>query len=179
MRLGEMEDMARVLDLTSLTVEDLPDGGLKELDPRRIEDVVRRHVERIGPRVIVSYPSHGVSGFDDHLVTHAVVKRVFCELRERGGPSSPRRLAFTTFRDLPSGDRPLRLQTSRAEEIDCAVAVGRKELEAQRSALACYATYQEMIERMNPVRLTGDRLDFEIFQEDHDPPLEDLAAALT
>ena len=67
----EMKTVARVLDLSSLTVLDLPDSGLKELDPRDIETVIREHVETLKPHVIVSYPVHGISGFHDHLVTHA------------------------------------------------------------------------------------------------------------
>ena len=40
LRAREMECVARVYGLTELTILDLPDGRLKELDPRRIEAVV-------------------------------------------------------------------------------------------------------------------------------------------
>lgn len=78
----EMQAVAEVLDLTDLTVCDLPDSGLKHMDPRKIENVIRHHLATIQPDVLITYPVHGISGFHDHLVSHAVVKRLFCELRD-------------------------------------------------------------------------------------------------
>ena len=94
-RLAEMRKVTRVLDLPDLTVLDLPDGGLKEMDPREVEKVVLEHLQKIQPEEVATYAVHGISGFHDHLVCHAVVKRVFCEARE----SIPalRRLALVTI----------------------------------------------------------------------------------
>lgn len=186
-RLREMDAMARVYDLTGLTVLDFPDDGLKELDPRLLERAVEEHVVKVRPEVMVTHPAHGVSGFEDHLVTHAVVKRVFCDLGD--GPSAeqaPRRLAFTTLaqrqRDGEESDRPIRLRTAKDGEIDCTVRVTPEDLAAQRRALACYETYQEMIDTMDPVGYyedgQGGEMHFEIFQEDHEPPLTDLGEGL-
>ena len=66
------------------------------MDPREIEKVVEEHIKKIGPQIIVTYPVHGVSGFHDHLVTHAVVKRVYLQLRDQG-ESYLKRLAFITI----------------------------------------------------------------------------------
>ena len=95
-RYREMLEVAKVLGLSDLTVLDLPDSGLKELDPRRIETVVAEHIKRIRPDIVVSYPVHGISGFHDHLVAHAVVKRVYVQLRDRGADYL-KRLAFFTL----------------------------------------------------------------------------------
>ncbi len=177
LRLEEMEEMARVLDLSSMTVLDLPDSGLKEMDPREIETVVARHIEELRPPVIVSYPAYGISGYDDHLITHAVVKRVFCELRERPNPCL-RRLAFTTLQEVPDADRPVNLRASKPEDIDCAVPVTDEDREAQRRALDYYRSYQRVTAKIDPAALSGDRQYFEIFQEEHSPPLDDLFAGL-
>lgn len=176
-RVREMEAMARELDLSSLTVLDLPDSGLKELDPREIETDLIEHLENLRPAVVVSYPAYGISGFDDHLVTHAVVKRVFCELRERRD-GYLRRLAFTTLRAVPESDRPVNLRASRPEDIDCAMPVSDEDREAQRRALDCYRSYREVIARIDPMALSGDHQYFEIFHESHDPLLTDLCAGL-
>ncbi len=176
-RFEEMQAVAQVLDLAGLFVKDLPDGRLKEEDPIAIENVVRQIVDRIRPTVIVTYPAHGISGFEDHLVTHAVVKRLFCELQARGS-SYPRRLAFTTLETVPEGDRPLTLRTSTEDDIDCRMPVTEEGRDAQVRALNCYETYQEMIEKMRPAELLGKELVFEIYQEKHDPPLDDLLADL-
>src|SRR5205085_11203502 len=78
-RYKEMLNVAKVLDLTGMTVLDLPDSGLKEMDPRDIEKAVKSEIEKIKPDVIVTYPVHGISGFHDHLITHGIVKRVYAE----------------------------------------------------------------------------------------------------
>jgi LmbE family N-acetylglucosaminyl deacetylase len=178
-RYEEMQCVAEVLGLADLTVHDLPDGNLKELDPRAIEDVVRRHVERIRPAVVVTYPIHGISGFHDHLVTHAVVKRVFLELR-RSGTDHPKRLAFVTLTEeqAASASGVHRLSGSSPNEIDCLMEAAEEDMDTFRRALDCYVTYREMIEETG-VRDSLDRLcAFEIFGEDHEPPLDDLASGL-
>ena len=76
-RLKEMQEVARTLDLSGMTVLDLPDSGLKEMDPRDIEKVIADEMERIQPQVVVTYAVHGISGFHDNLVSQAVLKRVF------------------------------------------------------------------------------------------------------
>ena len=97
-RFKEMLKVKETLGLTGMLVLDLPDSGLAEMDPREIEKIVRDHIEKIKPDVVVSYPVHGVSGFPDHLVIHAVVKRVFLELKD-SGCDYLKRLAFNTVVD--------------------------------------------------------------------------------
>lgn len=176
----EMQRVAQVLDLTHMIVLDLPDGGLKELDPRGLEEVVRGHLDRFQPDVVVTYPAHGVSCHQDHLVTHAVVKRVFCELRSFGGGDgealwAPRRLACFT---LAKSEEPDPLHVSRDDEIDCIVEVEPVDVARARAALDCYETYQETIAQADPLRRVGERVCFEIFGESHQPPLTDLTEGL-
>jgi len=66
-----------------MIVLNLPDSGLKELDPRVIEKVIEEEIRKVKPEVIVSYAVHGISGFHDHLIAHSVVKRVFVNLKEK------------------------------------------------------------------------------------------------
>jgi len=172
MREREMRGVERELRLASLTVLDLPDGDLKEVDPIEIEAAIRLEVERLRPEVLVTYAAHGISGFEDHLVSHAVVKRVFCELRDFSG--APRRLALSTLASIPPGERPFRLSASKSEEIDVVIEAEPIDLEAQRRALDCYVTYRDVIARVDPMSVNGDRFVFEIFQERHEPPLSDL-----
>jgi len=82
-RYREMLEVGKVLDLGGLTILDLPDSGLKEMDPRKIEKAISEEIERIQPQVVVTYAVHGISGFHDHLVSHAVVKRVFVQMKEK------------------------------------------------------------------------------------------------
>jgi len=170
-RYQEMQDVAQVLDLTSLTVHEYPDGELAELDPLVLEEEVAAQIHDTAPDVVVTYPVHGVSGHPDHLVTHAVVKRVVCALR-RDGASYPSRLAFLT--PPPAPDRPSHLQHSPSSLIDCVVPVSETDLSTARDALDCYVTYRPVIDEQQPLRSVVNGVAFECFGEHHDPPLSHL-----
>lgn len=176
-RFREMQAMAAVLDLTEMTVLDLPDSGLKEMDPREIERVVREQIERMQPDVVATYAVHGISGFHDHLVTHAVVKRVFVELREQ--MASLKRLAFVTItEDNAAQSRHFHLSGSKTHEIDCVVTVDEQDAKRHHQALDCYVTFQETITQSGIKQLITPQAVFEFFQENFTPPLTDLFASL-
>lgn len=175
-RLREMACVEEVLGLASMTVLDLPDGGLKHLDPRVVEAPIAAAVDHVRPDVLVTYAVHGISGHPDHLVTHAVVKRLFCE--RRGTPGAPRWLALFTLLPPEDGQAdPMDLRTSKPEEIGCAIEVGDAEVETARRALACYETYREVIEQHDPLARIGRRIYFELFGERHQRPLGGLGAS--
>jgi LmbE family N-acetylglucosaminyl deacetylase len=179
-RYREMLAVEKTLGLSGMRVDDFPDSGLKELDPRIIERVLEEHISDIKPDIVVSYPVHGISGFHDHLIMHAVIKRVFLAMRDNGARYL-RRLAFFT---LPDNGKPLfekdwwRLKQSEEELIDCVMTLGDDDREALRAALDCYETYRETIEQTNVVEKIGDTVYFEIFGENFTPPLDNLASRL-
>ena len=176
-RYREMQCVTEVLGLSGLNVLDLPDSGLKEMDPRAIEAVVGDEIARLQPHVVVTYAVHGISGFHDHLVTHAVVKRAYVELVER--VSYLRRLAFYTITEARAEQSPhFHLNGSARKEIDCVVELSKEDVERTQRALDCYVTYQEPIERSGIREMIGERSFFELYGEDHDPPLDDLLAGL-
>ena len=177
-RYQEMQDVADTLGLTSLTVLEYPDGELAELNPLLLEDEVADHLHDTEPDVVVTYPVHGVSGHPDHLVTHAVVKRVACALRSDGAPF-PRRLAFFTLPPPPEdAERAAHLRHSPPELIDCEFSFQSTDLDTGREALYCYETYRPVIEKHQPLESVGDHLSYEIFGETHDPPLSTLLERL-
>jgi LmbE family N-acetylglucosaminyl deacetylase len=179
-RYKEMQKVEKLLGLTDMTVLNLPDGGLQEMDPRDIEKIVTEHIKKIQPQLIVSYPVHGVSGFHDHLVTHAVVKRAYTELKAKGA-TYLKRLAFVT---IPNKTEQVTIQgsfvikNSDSTVIDCAVPVTGKDVEVFKQSLGCYQTYKETIEKSGVVGMLGDKFYFEIYKEDHKPMLSDLKAGL-
>jgi LmbE family N-acetylglucosaminyl deacetylase len=179
-RIKELEKVKEVLGLASLTVYDLPDSGLKEIDPRTIEAEIQKEIERLQPAVLVSYPVHGISGFHDHLVCHAVVKRLFLQMKDDGADYL-RRLAFFTLSDDSSEharDSKFSLSTSPADLVDCIVPVSEVSHAAFHAALDCYETYQETIRQSNVRNVVSREVAFEIFGESFDPPLNDLTAQL-
>lgn len=178
-RYKEMLKVKESLKLSSMEVLDYPDSGLKELDPRILEKEVSRYIEKIEPHVVVTYPIHGASGFHDHIVTHAVVKRVFLQMRDRGAHYL-KRLAFFTMPD--SGEPTFmsngwpRLKLTEEALIDVVVPLANEDVEAMKNALLCYDTYQEMVEKTGVIEKIGRKVNFELAFEDFSPPLTDITA---
>lgn len=180
-RYKEMLKVKEVLKLASMTVLDFPDSGLKELDPRVLENVVAEHIKSIQPAIVVTYPVHGGSGFHDHLVTYAVVKRTYLGLRDSGA-AYLKRLAFFT---MPDSQKPSiqsdgwpRLKLSEAALIDCIVPLRDADIQQMKDALLCYDSYQEMVTKIGVVDKIGRYVHYEIAFENHEPPLRDLTAAI-
>lgn len=181
-RHAEMQEVARALSLASLSVLDFPDGELAELDPRVLEGAVAAHVREQRPAVVVTYAAHGISGHRDHLVSHAVVKRVFCQLRGEESADYLRRLALFTLdgetsEDAPS-DRPAHLTGSAEARIAARVHFSDEDRVRAEDALDAYETYQAVIEKHQPLDHVAGGVCFELFQEAFDAPLGDLFEAL-
>lgn len=176
-RFREMQCVEQVLNLSGMKVLDLPDSGLKEMNPIDIEKVIRDHIHHIKPDVLVTYAVHGVSGFEDHLVTHAVVKRVYCELKG-DATGYPRRLALFTHYAEEEVQSKFNLKSSKKEEIDCWVATDDKDRQAFLEALDCYETYQQVIEDSGVKQAVGNSVPFEIFGEEFGPPLDNITDRL-
>ncbi|MEX0593346.1 MAG: PIG-L family deacetylase [Balneolaceae bacterium] len=175
-RKKEMEAVQKVLDLAGMNVCSLPDNELKEMDPRVIEHVIEKEIEQVQPDILVTYAVHGVSGFHDHLVTHAVVKHLFCRMREEG--RGARRLALFTRRGETDTKGSFRLEASTDEEIDLLVHCSEADMQAFHKALDCYETYKEVIEKSGVRRVVDNIVPFELFQETFDPPLTDITDQL-
>lgn len=172
----EMLAVRKTLDLTDMRVLDFPDGTLKELDPWAIESAVREEILRVRPHVVVTFPVHGISGFHDHIVTYTTVTRAYLELR---GAERPwlQRLAYFTLVTAPE-KFPWHVNVTKPEEIDCAFDVTDQDMERFHQALDCYVTYAEVIAATKIHEVFGKDVQFEIFREDHKPPLPDLFAGL-
>ena len=113
------------------------------------------------------------------MVCHAVVKRAYVELRERA--PYLKRLAFWTIRaeSAAQASELFHLTGSKAEDIDVVMTVDEVDVEKQQQALDCYVTYQTTIEQAGARRNIPREAVFEIYQEAHDPPLDDLLGKLT
>jgi LmbE family N-acetylglucosaminyl deacetylase len=180
-RYREMLEVKKALGLSGMTVLDLPDSGLKEMDPRDIEKVIEEEIKKIKPDVVVSYAVYGVSGFHDHLVMHAVAKRVFLQMKNDGADYL-KRLAFFTLskEDLEKkkDTNAFNIQSSPDELIDCKTPITEEDKNKMRAGLDCYVTFQETIKNVGVGDMFGDVISFEIFGEDHKPPLKDICEKL-
>ena len=172
-RKEEMQCVAETLGL-DLTVLDYPDGGLQDLDPRDLENVIERKIKAVKPDVVVTYDYHGNSVHPDHVVTHAVVKRAYRAACDEMAGRSPRRLAFFTLVEGEIADNPVGLQGTPRERIGAVVTFSDEDRQKAEDALACYETYAEVIEEHQPLRQVEGGVAFALFQEDHPAPLDSL-----
>lgn len=176
-RFQEMKCVEKVLGLTGMTVLDLPDSNLKNLDPIDIEDVIETHIKSVQPDILITYAVHGISGFHDHLVCHAVVKRVFCKMRKTQGSGLKRLALFTRMGEVDLNGK-FRLEVSSDEEIDCVVRCNDEDMKKFNLALDCYETYKEVIEASGVREVVTNEVPFEFFQESYKPPAGNVAAGL-
>jgi len=176
-RFNEMKDVARYLGLTAMNVLNLPDSGLKELDPRVIEKVIEEEIRKVKPEVIVSYAVHGISGFHDHIIAHSVVKRVFVNLKEK--TNYLKRYAMLTLSEEDAAKVTFfKVHGSKPDEIDCIITVSEEDIEAAKGSLDYYKTYKETIENSGIKEHLSRFVYFELFMEKFDPPINDLFAGL-
>lgn len=176
-RYKEMLDVAKVLNLSGMTVLDLADSGLKKMDPRDIEKVIKNEIEKIKPVVIVTYPVHGISGFHDHLISHAVVKSVYCDMKDSS--DYLKRLAFHTItEDTAKKVTHFRISGSSDEDIGCIYEVDDIDIENAKKALDCYVTFKDTIDAVGIKNQISNQVYFEIFNEKNDNKLKNLFEGL-
>jgi Uncharacterized proteins, LmbE homologs len=175
-RYRELLDVSRTLDLSGIRILSLPDSELKELDPGTIEKPIRDEILRVEPHVVVTFPIHGISGFHDHVVTHFAVTRVYLDLH---GDVRPwlQRLAFFTVVSAPE-QFPWHVNVTAPAEIDCVLEVTDSDMKQFHRALDCYVTYADVIGQTRIHEIFDRNVHFELFREDHKPPLTDLCEVL-
>ncbi len=177
-RYKEMQCVEKILGLSGMTVLNLPDGELKNINPIKIEKEIIQHIHKIKPDVVVTYAVHGVSGFHDHLITHAVVKRAFCELKENTKINYPKRLALYTRSGEIETSGKFRLEASTDKEIKYTEICSDGDMVKFQDSLDCYKSYKEVIEASNVRNVVTNKVPFEIFGEEFKTPLKSLADQL-
>lgn len=172
-RYKEMLNVEKVLNLNGMTVLDLPDSGMKEMDPREIEKVIREEIKRLEPDVVVTYAVHGISGFHDHLICHGIVKRVFVEMKDNA-PYLKRLAFFTITEEAAKQQTYFKISGSTDEEIDVVFEVDEIDMQNAIKALDCYVTFRDTINATNIKAQIPRNVVFEIYREKHEPKLNDI-----
>ena len=66
------------------------------------------------------------------------------------------------------------MNITKPEEIDCAFDASEADMERFHKALDCYVTYADVVAATRIHEVFGKDVYFEIYREDHKPPLRDL-----
>jgi len=176
-RFKEMLDVEKILSLSSMTVLDLPDSGLKEMDPRELEHIIHEYILKIKPNIVLTYPVSGISGFYDHLVCHAAVKRVFLEIKEKHDWLK-RLVFFGLTEEAANLNTFFPVKAFKNEEIDCMVPLSNEDIDIGHKALDCYKSYTEVIEGTKIKDMLLEYAPHEFYMESFDPPVQSLTEGL-
>jgi LmbE family N-acetylglucosaminyl deacetylase len=174
-RARELAAAARVIGCRSVRLGQLEDGTLHRLEPRRVERPVALALEAIDPRLVVTFPHHGINGHGDHCAVHAATLRTFCDWRS--GVPGDRRLAFFgvdraaarkigAAHPVPDGELGFRIPAS--EDL----------LSRAQRALACHRSQARVVGEYRPLEWFEHGLIGTLFRESPDCPLSDLTQGL-
>lgn len=131
------------------------------------------NINAVKPGVLVTYAVDEVSGLNDHLVTHAVEKKVFFKIR-KGAGEHPKRLAqFTRMSAVDRGGK-FRLEVSDDEDIKFIEYCSEEDMQKFSKSLDCYETYQEVIKASTVKNVVNNKVLFEIFGEEIDGRLKSI-----
>jgi len=180
-RYQEMKEVKEALQLSSLTVLDFPDSLLAQVNPIELETVVKNKILELKANIVVSYPVHGISGFHDHLVTHAIVKRAYCDLKASENPFLKRFAMFTLSEQQHSGfnKSTIPITFTPDERIGVRISLTDEDRAAMEKALVCYRTYQETISKTIGTAPPMQEVVFELFGESFEHPLRDITDQLS
>jgi LmbE family N-acetylglucosaminyl deacetylase len=175
-RADEVRESARILGVTEFRQGDYPDKRIQDMDPRILERDIEEYLLAIRPDVVVTFDVQGGSGHPDHIILHHVVKRVFLELKEKHG--FPRRLAGIAMPADLVKDWTRRVMGTPRERIDAEIPVKQyKEIELQ-AILAHESMRRDFEEHNYDNWMLWEYEYYAFFQEDFDPPVNDLLAGM-
>ena len=156
-RVNEMEEVKKVLQLDSMTIWDYPDGGLNFMNPNTLEAAISTYIEKIKPDVVVTYTHHGISVHPDHLCGHAVIKKIFWDMEKK---SYFNRLALFTVESAGG-----KLNVEKYNRVDCRYALSEKETAIFVEALSCYESYKDVINETGVIEKIGNEVCYEFYNE--------------
>lgn len=171
-REGEVAEASRILGIRQLLQGRYPDGGLRDLDPRIIENDVAEKIRAIQPHVLCTFDVQGGSVHPDHITMHHVVKRLFLELRDE--IASLQRLCYCVLPNERIAHWPRKVFGVPRERIDAVIDV-RGVHDIEQRALRAHATvYRDVEEHNYDNWMLWEEEYFSFFQESFDPPLTGL-----
>jgi LmbE family N-acetylglucosaminyl deacetylase len=172
-RQGELRSAAEALGVACLEIFDLPDGALAEHSPIGVR-ILSDCLQRLNPRVLVTFPPNGMTGHHDHVAVHRIVREVLRRSR------CYRTAVYYFASDSPFVEPPRpgflppaevnRLQLAPTCRIDVSSVVTQK-----LTAMACHETQARSVVKF--LRLYPDRILTESYSsalEDNDVRLEEL-----
>jgi LmbE family N-acetylglucosaminyl deacetylase len=171
-RVREVHDAAALLGVSRHLQGSYPDGGLRDLDPRVLENDLTRLISDLAPQVLVTFDVQGGSVHPDHICIHHAMKRVFVEMR--GSVNGPQRLCFAGHPADRITHWPRKVFGIPSNRIHAVIDVSawRK---VEESAVMTHKSVRRDVEEHNyDDWMFWPEECYSFFQETFDPPVNDL-----
>jgi N-acetylglucosamine malate deacetylase 2 len=121
------------------------DGQLHTIQPEVLKEEVKKQLEQFKPKVVITFPPHGISGHKDHT---AIQEATLAAVKET---NVVERLYYVVLPEsLTTGDGDGPPYGNRDEEIDVKIPIAQPELEQVRKALLAHKTQHLSIDRVFP-----------------------------
>jgi N-acetyl-1-D-myo-inositol-2-amino-2-deoxy-alpha-D-glucopyranoside deacetylase len=84
MRRAELAEAAGIIGLAGFEILELPDGGLEDFGIDSISPSIADRIERLSPRLVVTFDETGVTGHRDHISIHKATTKAFFDVAPEG-----------------------------------------------------------------------------------------------
>ncbi|MCB2203618.1 PIG-L family deacetylase [bacterium] len=172
LRIEEVRRAAEILGIRTHMQGDYPDGGLRDIDPRVLEEDIADKIRRIRPHVLCTFDVQGGSVHPDHITMHHVVKRIFVSLREE--IPALQRLCFTVLPHDRVASWPRAVFGVERNRIDAIVPVGEYHAMEYAAVHAHHSVRRDVEENNFDDWMLWEEEYFSFFDESFPSPVQSL-----
>jgi LmbE family N-acetylglucosaminyl deacetylase len=136
----ELIEAAKVLGVNKVITGNFLDGKLPESKSdlkKALENILQEHK----PEIVITFPSHGISGHKDHIAIHEVTT----EITSKSEFSFIKKLYYSTYPEEIKGPRAY---LEKMTEIDIVVDLSIENSETVKKALLCHRTQNQSVNRV-------------------------------
>lgn len=172
-RTARMERVVELTRIDALLMPGLPDGSLARLALSALLEPIRDVITVFDPTVVIGHDARGVNGHADHIATHWAL-RMALEGRETT------RFAQVCYGpDVAASAQPRLLFSTPEAQIDCRLALEQVEIEVKEQCLRVHEAHISLVDETGADRVLRPPVEcFDFWGETHQPPLDDLFAAM-
>jgi len=171
-RMLEVKLAANILGVKEFVQGEYPDGSLRDIDLRILEEDVTEKILRFRPHVLVTFDVQGGSVHPDHITLHHIVKRVFLTMKEEY--PFLQRLCFTGLPAHRTHHWPRKIFGIPEHRLSAVIDVSAYH-HIEREAVFTHVSVRRDVEEHNYDEwMFWDQEYYEFYHERFTPPVNDL-----
>ncbi|MBR9977020.1 MAG: PIG-L family deacetylase [Bacteroidetes bacterium] len=168
----ELQRAADILGVSTLLHSSYPDGGLRDMDPRLLEQDIAAKIRSHRPHVLCTFDVQGASVHPDHITVHHAVKRVYCSLYDE--IPEMQRLCFCVLPDDRVSGWPRKIFGVPQDRIHAVIDVSAVRNTEQRALHVHTTVAQDVREHNYDNWMLWEQEYFSFYRESPKPPVSDL-----